>query len=91
MIEDENLINKGDVLCPFDAKAPITQLFEAELQILELLPHRQIMTPGYKSMMHLHTIGDEISVKSLKGVYENDGAGNEFLKTSAKYAKSGNK
>ena len=91
MIEDENLINKGDVLCTIDNLAPITELFEAELQILELLPHRQIMTSGYKSMMHLHTIGDEISIKQLKGVYELDGTGKEYLKPNPKYCKSGSK
>jgi peptide chain release factor subunit 3 len=91
MIEDENLINKGDVLCTIDNLAPITELFEAELQILELLPHRQIMTAGYKSMMHLHTIGDEVSVSKLKGVYELDGTGKEYLKPNPKYCKSGSK
>jgi peptide chain release factor subunit 3 len=91
MIEDESLISKGDVLCPFDKKAPITQLFEAELTILELLAHRQIMTPGYRAMMHLHTIGDEISIKSLKGAYELDGNGEEYLKKNIKYCKSGTK
>jgi peptide chain release factor subunit 3 len=91
MIDDENHINRGDVLCPFDNPAPITELFEAELQILELLPHRQIMTPGYKSIMHLHTIGDEIVIKSLKGIYEEDGSGKEYLNRKVKYAKSGSK
>lgn len=91
MIDDEKLINRGDVLCPYDAPAPTTELFEAELQILELLPHRQIMTPGYKSMMHLHTIGDECVVKKLKGVYELDGTGKEYLNKNPKYVKSGAK
>ena len=91
MIDDEKLINRGDVLCPYDDPAPITELFEAELQILELLPHRQIITPGYKSMMHLHTIGDEIVIKSLKGIYEIDGSGKEYLKRNPKYCKSGSK
>jgi len=91
MIDDENLINRGDVLCPLEDPIPITELFEAELQILELLSHRQIMTPGYKSMMHLHTIGDEIVIKTLKGVYEIDGSGKEYLKKNPKYVKSGSK
>lgn len=91
MIDDENLINKGDVLCPYNNLAPIAEVFEAELQILELLPHRQIMTPGYKSMMHLHTIGDEIVVKSLKGIYEIDGTGKEYVRKNPKYCKSGSK
>lgn len=91
MIDDERHINRGDVLCQMDKPAPITELFEAELQILELLPHKQVMTPGYKSMMHLHTIGEEIVVKSLKGVYDEDGSGKEYLNKKAKYAKSGSK
>jgi len=91
MIDDESYINKGDVLCNIDNLGPITELFEAELSILELLPHRQILTPGYKSMMHLHTIGDEIVVKSLKGVYELDGTGKEYLRKNPKYCKSGTK
>lgn len=91
MIDDENLINRGDVLCPLEIPSPITELFEAELQILELLPHRQIVTPGYKSMMHLHTIGDEIVIKTLKGIYEIDGSGKEYLKRNPKYVKSGSK
>lgn len=30
-IADENMINKGDVLCNRDAMAPVTDLFEAEV------------------------------------------------------------
>lgn len=91
MIDDENLINKGDVLCAYDSLAPLTDLFEAELSILELLPHRPIITPGYKSMMHLHTISDEIVIQTLAGVYEHDGAGKEYVKKNPKYCKSGSK
>jgi len=91
MIDDENLINKGDVLCPYDELAPICDVFEAELKILDLLPHRPIITPGYKSMMHLHTIGDEIVIQSLSGMYELDGTGKEYIKKNPKYCKSGSK
>ena len=91
MIEDENQINKGDVLCPYDDLAPISDLFEAELTILELLPHRPIITPGYKSMMHLHTISDEIVIQTITGIYELDGSGKEYVKKNPKYCKSGSK
>ena len=91
MIDDESLINRGDVLCPYDNPAPITELFEAELQILELLPHLPIISPGYKSMMHLHCIGDEVEIKTLKGIYELDGNGNEYVRKNPKYCKSGAK
>ena len=91
MIDDDNLLNKGDVLCNFDNLAPLSELFEAEIQVLELLPHRQIITPGYKSMMHLHTIADEIVIKKITGIYEIDGSGDEYVKKNPKYCKSGSK
>lgn len=91
MIDDENLINKGDVLCAHDSLAPITDLFEAELQLLELLSHKPIVTPGYKAVMHLHTIGDEIVINGLSGAYELDGTGKEYFRKGVKYAKSGSK
>lgn len=89
MIDDESQINKGDVLCPFDNLAPITELFVAEITILELLAHRQIITPGYKAIMHLHTISEEITITSIDGVFEHDGTGKEFIKKNPKYVKSG--
>lgn len=91
MIDDENQINKGDVLCPFDALAPISELFVAEINILELLPHKQIITPGYKAIMHLHTISEEVIITAVDGVYEHDGTGKEYIKKNPKYVKSGAK
>lgn len=88
MIEDENLINKGDVLCIFDNPAPLTELFVAEMTIL---PNKKIITPGYKAMMHMHAIADEVVIKSIDGVYELDGSGKPFLKKNPKYVKSGAK
>lgn len=88
MIDDESLINKGDVLCPFDNPAPLTELFVAEMQILS---NKKIITPGYKAMMHLHTIADEIVIKTIDGVYELDGSGKEYLKPKPKYVKSGSR
>jgi len=71
--------------------APISSTFEAELTVLELLPHRPIITPGYKSMMHLHTVSDEIVIQSISGIYELDGTGKEYLKKNPKYCKNGAK
>jgi translation elongation factor EF-1alpha len=46
-IEDENKINKGDVLCKLNDSIPITDLFEAEVEILELLSYKPILSKGY--------------------------------------------
>lgn len=88
MIEDENMISKGDVLCAFNEPCPMTDLFVAEMQILS---NKKIITPGYKAIMHLHTIADEIVVKTIDGVYDIDGTGKEYLKPKPKYVKSGSK
>jgi peptide chain release factor subunit 3 len=88
MIDDENMINKGDVLCPFDDPAPLTELFVAEMTILS---NKKIITPGYKAMMHMHTIADEAIIKTIDGVYEIDGNGKEYLRPKPKYVKSGSR
>lgn len=46
-ITDDNLINKGDVLCARDSPVPVTDLFEAEIDILELLKYKPIISKGY--------------------------------------------
>ena len=46
-IGDENLVNKGDVLCNRETPMPVTDLFEAELEILELLSYKPILSKGY--------------------------------------------
>jgi peptide chain release factor subunit 3 len=44
---------------------PVTEIFEAELEILDLLEYKPIMTKGYTCMMHIHTFNDEIIIKDL--------------------------
>ena len=44
---------------------PVTEVFEAEMEILELLEYKPILTKGYSCMMHIHTYNDEIVVKEL--------------------------
>lgn len=88
MIDDETQINKGDVLCAFDNLAPLTELFVAEMQILS---NKKIITPGTKAVMHLHTISDEIVIKTIDGVYEIDGSEKEYIRKNPKYVKSGSK
>jgi peptide chain release factor subunit 3 len=69
-IADENMINKGDVLCPRDAMMPVSDLFEAEVQILELLDYKPILSKGYQCILHIHTVSEEAIVKDIIVSYE---------------------
>jgi peptide chain release factor subunit 3 len=58
-------VNKGDVLCNRDDPAPISDLFEAELDILELLDFKPIISKGYQCIIHIHTVADEAIIKDI--------------------------
>lgn len=46
-VTDDNLINKGDVLCPRESPVPVSDLIEVEIDVLELLKYKPIMSKGY--------------------------------------------
>lgn len=59
---DEDGIHRGYVLC--DPKIPIKcqAKFEAQLAILELLPHKSIFSAGYNAVLHIHTAVEECTI-----------------------------
>jgi len=62
-IDNENLIDRGNVICSTDDVCPTFNCFEAEMQILDIPDGKKgIMASGYTCMMHFHTIIDEISI-----------------------------
>lgn len=63
-VADEEVIQKGYVLCHKDQPMPVSQLFEADLEILDIPAHAPI-TKGFSCMMHLHTIAEEVEIKTL--------------------------
>jgi peptide chain release factor subunit 3 len=69
-IDDESIVQKGNVICNRDASVPISELFIAEVKILTLLEHKPIFSSGYKSMMHIHTIQEECQLKEIDILYE---------------------
>ena len=89
MIENENDIKKGDMFWSFNELAPVSDLLEVELSILSLPKNKPIMTSGYKCIMHLHTISEEIIIKKLIGVYELDKNCEEYLKKNPQMCKPG--
>ena len=72
-----------------DNSIPITMLFEAELDILELLDYKPIMYKGYTCIMHCHTFSDECVIKDLLEAIETDEkSGKTVTKELPKFTKS---
>lgn len=83
------MLNKGDVIVSRDAPVPVTMLFEAEIDVLELLDHKMIISRGYSCIMHCHTIAEDIIIKDLLSVTEkNLATGNLETKEQPKFIKS---
>jgi len=87
-IEDEERINKGDVLCMRDSPMPSTQLFEAEIEILELLEYKPIFSRGYTCIMHIHTFADDCTIKDIIVAHEKQNDGSIVTKDNPKFTKS---
>jgi len=77
------------VICLRDAPpVPVTELFEAELDILELLAYKPIMSKGYQCMMHIHTVSDEVQIKELLRSFEKNEKGDVTEKEMPKFVKA---
>jgi peptide chain release factor subunit 3 len=87
-INDENLINKGDVLCRMNEQLPVSDLFEAEVEVLELLPYKPILSKGYQCILHIHTVADEATIKDILVAYEKNDKGEITEKQKPQYTKS---
>lgn len=88
-IDDENMINKGDVITGRDQLMPVTVLFEAEIEIFELLDYKPIISKGYQCMMHCHTFADECTIKDIISSQEKNLSSGSFeTKEAPKFVKS---
>lgn len=70
---------------------PVTDLFEAEIELLELLEYKPIMSKGYNCIMHIHTWNDEITIKDIMSLEETDEKGDKVVKQKPQFARAGNK
>lgn len=59
---------------------PITDLFEAEVDILELLSYKPILSKGYQCILHIHTVADEATIKEILVSYEKQEKGDVLEK-----------
>jgi peptide chain release factor subunit 3 len=88
-IVEENMIQKGDILTNRENPCPVTMIFEAEIEIMELLEHKMIISKGYSCIMHCHTFADDITIKDLLSVEEiNLASGAVETKDTPKFIKS---
>ncbi len=88
-IEDEKMISKGDVICGRDSPIPVTMLFEAELNIFELLDYKPIISKGYTCIMHCHTFTDDCVIKDILQATEFDVQAQSLVtKINPKFIKS---
>lgn len=87
-IEDEAMLNKGDVIVNREQPLPVTMLFEAELDLLELLEYKPIISKGYQCIIHCHTISEDCIVKDILEATEKAPSGEMVTKKMPKYVKS---
>jgi peptide chain release factor subunit 3 len=90
-IEDLDLISRGDVLCPREQLMPASETLECEMEVLELLESKPIMSKGYQCVIHLHTVAEEVTLKEILKSWEKDSKGETVEKEKPKYVKSGAK
>ena len=81
---EEDEISTGYIIC--DPKNPIkaATTFVAQIHLREL---RNIIAPGFKAVMHIHSASEEISINSIKD--EIDKKTNLRVKKKVPFAKSG--
>ena len=88
-IENEKRVSKGDVICHRDqAIVPVSELFEAEVDIMELISYKPILSKGYQCILHIHTVSDEVTVKEILVSYEKNDKGEVIEKQKPQYSRS---
>lgn len=65
-LSNDNAVMKGYVLCS-EGKAicPDVNSFLADIQVMQLLEHKLLMTSGYNCMLHVHTIATGCTIDRL--------------------------
>ena len=79
-VADDDSVKRGDVLCLRDQMIPVTEIFEAEVDVLELLDYKPIFSRGYNCMMHIHTYNDEVEIKEIIKAEERNDKGEVTVK-----------
>ncbi len=70
-LEDED-VKKGFMISESDSLCPVTMEFEANLTILELPESTPIFSQGSKSVLHMHTMTEEIQINKILSYYDKE-------------------
>ena len=88
-VDSEDKVNKGDVIILRDqTSVQVTELFEAEVQLMELIKYKPILSKGYQCILHLHTVADDATIKDVLVTYDKNERGEEVEKQKPQFAKS---
>ena len=60
-VVNEDAVYRGNILCSLNDLCQIFNVFEAEIQVLEL-PQNLIIADGFKCMLHYHTFIEECTI-----------------------------
>lgn len=63
-------LQQGFVICNKESTVPVVSKFAAQLAIIDLLPHKAVISAGYNAVMHVHTANEEISIGKLLRFYD---------------------
>ena len=67
---------------------PVTEVFEAEIDVLDLVEYKPIISKGYTCMMHIHTYHDEVVIKDIVKCWEKNDRGEEKEKLRPPFVRS---
>jgi len=67
---------------------PVTEIFEAEMDILDMPEFKPILSKGYTCMMHIHTYTGEVTVKDIVKSMETNEKGETITKHKPQFARS---
>lgn len=87
-VADDEQIQRGFVLCHRDSPMPVTEVFEAEVDVLDLIEYKPIITRGYACMMHIHTYHDEVVIKDIVKSWEKNDRGEVTEKHKPQFVRS---
>jgi len=84
---DEDKVQTGFVICSPKNPVPCQTKFEAQVAILELLPHKSLFSAGYGAVLHIHTAVEECTITVL--LSQLDKKTNEVIKKKPTFVRNG--
>jgi peptide chain release factor subunit 3 len=84
---EEDKISTGFMISDIKLQVPCQSKFEAQLAIIDLLPHKSVFSAGYSAIIHIHTAVEECNVTILLDLI--DKKTGQVLQKKPKFVKNG--